>query len=188
MSRRAIPAHIRREVLAEAGYYCGNPTCRVMVSTLDIHHIVEVAEGGTNDPENLIALCPNCHRNYHSGPITQEDIQNWKIILVELNSAFRKEDINKLLFLASDGVPKNIFLVTGDGLVQFASLIAHGLVKTGSSQRGGGGSTMTGPAMSSHELKITARGEALLRAWRVGDRATVSEALAQPIPHKDDYS
>ena len=28
---------------------------------LDLHHIVPRADGGTNEPENLILLCMNCH-------------------------------------------------------------------------------------------------------------------------------
>jgi len=180
MSGSAIPAHIRREVLAEAGYYCANPICRIMVSTLDVHHIQERAKGGGNDPENLIALCPNCHRNYHHGPITVDDIVNWKAILADLNHAFDKTDVNKLLFLASRNISRKLFFVSGDGLVQFAALIAHGLVKP-SSEMGGFGFA-SGPRMSSHQLKITPKGENLLRAWRAGDKMSVSEALSQPIP------
>lgn len=29
---------------------------------LEIHHIVPLRDGGSDSPENLIALCPNCHR------------------------------------------------------------------------------------------------------------------------------
>lgn len=33
--------------------------------TLDIHHIVPIAEGGNNELPNLKLLCPNCHRRQH---------------------------------------------------------------------------------------------------------------------------
>ena len=33
----------------------------------DIHHIVPLSEGGTNDPLNLEVVCPNCHRRRQSG-------------------------------------------------------------------------------------------------------------------------
>lgn len=32
----------------------------------DIHHIVPKSKGGTNDMDNLICVCPNCHRLCHS--------------------------------------------------------------------------------------------------------------------------
>ena len=31
----------------------------------DIHHIVERKYGGTNNLDNLVILCPNCHRSVH---------------------------------------------------------------------------------------------------------------------------
>jgi 5-methylcytosine-specific restriction protein A len=32
---------------------------------LEIHHLVPLAEGGTDTVENVAALCPNCHRRMH---------------------------------------------------------------------------------------------------------------------------
>jgi 5-methylcytosine-specific restriction protein A len=34
---------------------------------LEVHHIVPLAEGGTDTPANVVALCPNCHRRCHHG-------------------------------------------------------------------------------------------------------------------------
>ena len=39
------------------------------------HHIVPVSEGGTNNEENLVLLCPNCHKMAHAGMITREELQ-----------------------------------------------------------------------------------------------------------------
>jgi len=36
---------------------------------LEVHHKIPLAEGGNDTVENAIALCPNCHRNKHFGPI-----------------------------------------------------------------------------------------------------------------------
>ena len=33
---------------------------------LCVHHIVAVADGGTNSPKNLMVLCHNCHRLIHT--------------------------------------------------------------------------------------------------------------------------
>ena len=35
-------------------------------STCDVHHIVEKKNGGTDNIDNLIIVCPNCHRVIHS--------------------------------------------------------------------------------------------------------------------------
>lgn len=34
---------------------------------LEIHHIIPLADGGPDAPENTIAICPNCHRKRHYG-------------------------------------------------------------------------------------------------------------------------
>lgn len=43
-------------------------------ATCDIHHILPKKCGGTDDNNNLIILCPNCHRmvHNHSNEITKE--------------------------------------------------------------------------------------------------------------------
>lgn len=35
---------------------------------LEIHHIVPIGQGGTNDPSNLITLCRLCHAKLHGAP------------------------------------------------------------------------------------------------------------------------
>jgi 5-methylcytosine-specific restriction endonuclease McrA len=34
---------------------------------LESHHVIMLAEGGPDTPDNTAALCPNCHRNLHYG-------------------------------------------------------------------------------------------------------------------------
>jgi 5-methylcytosine-specific restriction protein A len=34
---------------------------------LEVHHLHRRSDGGADDPENVIALCPNCHRRVHYG-------------------------------------------------------------------------------------------------------------------------
>jgi 5-methylcytosine-specific restriction enzyme A len=34
---------------------------------LEVHHIVSLADGGEDTLENVLALCPNCHREKHFG-------------------------------------------------------------------------------------------------------------------------
>ncbi|WP_082702554.1 HNH endonuclease [Pseudacidovorax intermedius] len=35
---------------------------------LEVHHVLPLSENGTDEVENTIALCPNCHREWHYGP------------------------------------------------------------------------------------------------------------------------
>ncbi|MFC3959494.1 HNH endonuclease [Halovivax cerinus] len=34
---------------------------------LEVHHLTRRSDGGPDDPDNVIALCPNCHRRVHEG-------------------------------------------------------------------------------------------------------------------------
>ncbi|MFH2054291.1 MAG: HNH endonuclease signature motif containing protein [bacterium] len=62
--RSVIPPRIRRAVLRRARYACEYPGC-TNTGFLEIHHRVPAAQGGTDDPGNLISLCARCHRRLH---------------------------------------------------------------------------------------------------------------------------
>lgn len=34
---------------------------------LEVHHVRPLADGGPDTPENVVAICPNCHRELHYG-------------------------------------------------------------------------------------------------------------------------
>ena len=38
--------------------------------SVDIHHKIYRSQGGTDEPENLVALCRSCHEAAHRGDIT----------------------------------------------------------------------------------------------------------------------
>lgn len=82
--RKSIPDTDRDAILREAGYRCAVPTCNTTLA-IDLHHIIEVCEGGGNNLSNLLALCPTCHALYHRGVITKESIKQWKERLIALN-------------------------------------------------------------------------------------------------------
>ena len=44
---------------------CGKKNCR-----LEVHHIKFKSNGGTDDEENLITLCEDCHKGVHDGTVT----------------------------------------------------------------------------------------------------------------------
>lgn len=76
MNRPAIPAEIRRAVLVEAGHRCAISTCKY--PSVDVHHIVPWEISQSHDYENLIALCPNCHRRADSGEIDRKSLRIYK--------------------------------------------------------------------------------------------------------------
>lgn len=77
MDRSAIPADIRRKVLVEAGHRCAIPHCSH--TDIDVHHIIPWETCQEHSPENLIALCPNCHRRAHKGEIDRKALIIYKL-------------------------------------------------------------------------------------------------------------
>ena len=37
------------------------------VSYLEVHHVKRLCDGGSDTPQNTVALCPNCHKEIHYG-------------------------------------------------------------------------------------------------------------------------
>ena len=58
----------RRETILHRDNYtcqcCGKKNCR-----LEVHHIKFKSNGGTDDEENLITLCKECHKGVHAGTV-----------------------------------------------------------------------------------------------------------------------
>ena len=123
LKRKAIPHDVRAMLLHESGYKCANPVCR-MVLTLEVHHLEMVAEGGANEPSNLLPLCPNCHSLHHASEIPLRSLKAWKYLLLAMNEAFDRRMIDMLLTLHKT----TTLHVSGDGVLQCASAIASGLV------------------------------------------------------------
>ncbi len=76
MTRPAIPAEIRRKVLMESGHRCAIPHCGHL--DVDLHHIIPYEQCMEHASENLIALCPNCHRLCHSNKIDRKSLIQYK--------------------------------------------------------------------------------------------------------------
>lgn len=56
------------KVMKRLGIGCFN--CGWNQGSCDVHHILPVSKGGSNDNENLTYICPNCHRLAHEGKLT----------------------------------------------------------------------------------------------------------------------
>jgi hypothetical protein len=80
---KKIPKKIRDALLVEARHKC--TIC--FERCFEIHHIIKKSEGGTDDDDNLIVLCPNCHQHrYHRcGEFTPDQLRLYKAKLKEAN-------------------------------------------------------------------------------------------------------
>ena len=99
--RKALPRPTERDVLVEAGHRCAIPTCRDRHP--EVHHITPVKAGGSDDFENLIALCPNCHGMADRGEIDRKAVRQYKANLSVLNHRYSSMERRVLDYLAITG-------------------------------------------------------------------------------------
>jgi hypothetical protein len=105
--RPPIPTDIRRRVLVEAGHRCAIPTCRYI--EVDVHHIVPWAQSQAHEYDNLIALCPNCHRRADRGEIDRKSLRLYKLNLRFTHDKFSQLEVDVLFELfgltEDEGIP-----------------------------------------------------------------------------------
>ena len=68
LTRRDISTERKTKIMDRDGwkcYICGDKSC-----ALEVHHVVPVFLGGSNDDTNLVSLCHGCHLAIH-----REDIE-----------------------------------------------------------------------------------------------------------------
>lgn len=76
---------LRVRVIERAGGHC--ELCRMAAPFtgpdgqpyLEMRHLVPLQKGGADSLENLVALCPNCHRRVALNP-SKDDLKNLKIL------------------------------------------------------------------------------------------------------------
>ncbi|MGL5382787.1 MAG: HNH endonuclease [Culicoidibacterales bacterium] len=74
---RYIRKSVKNEVDQETNFKCA--WCGV--NLMERHHITEYAVGGSNEADNLILLCPNCHTDVHKGKIEDCELRSRKKLL-----------------------------------------------------------------------------------------------------------
>jgi len=169
--RKKVSRDVTTTVLTESGYRCAVPTCRNILA-IDLHHMEKVSEGGSNDANNLLPLCPTCHALFHRGVISRESIYTWKAGLVAINRAFDVEAVDNLLFLKKlpSASPSFEFAVSGDGVLRFARLIAADLVRFKLLVRNG--------PLFTYQVFLSEKGHLLINAWQRGNRQAFYQALS----------
>jgi hypothetical protein len=59
--KRNVSALLKKKIAAGQQWKCGN--CQALLDeTFEVDHRVALFNGGSNEPDNLVALCPHCHR------------------------------------------------------------------------------------------------------------------------------
>lgn len=110
--REPIPNAVKDQVMArDLGQcvHCGSE------GDLHYHHRVSVAEGGTNDPDNLEMLCIPCHRDRHANvtPKSRRDIRDGDGSVappeVEVEEQKTKKNVNSTVEQGSTGPARLVF-------------------------------------------------------------------------------
>jgi 5-methylcytosine-specific restriction endonuclease McrA len=67
---KKLPPGLRRKIIkrdrsAHAGcWFLFLDICTGLDGVVEVHHKIEVADGGTDDEENLASACHNCHQRW----------------------------------------------------------------------------------------------------------------------------
>ena len=69
-------ANTKAFILNRDKYTCQH--CKTKQGTLEVHHIIFRSNGGSDEPDNLITLCRNCHRELHLGKFSLKNTKGLK--------------------------------------------------------------------------------------------------------------
>ncbi|EAG9320512.1 HNH endonuclease signature motif containing protein [Listeria monocytogenes] len=109
MSRENITENVKRRLYTESMGRCMNPNCQreLLQGSGDIiekAHIIPYCKTSDNSFENLIVLCPNCHKSFDkSSSFSTEQVKSWKKL--------RKDELDKLFtkkFATFDDLRKEV--------------------------------------------------------------------------------
>jgi hypothetical protein len=154
--RPPIPTEIRRRVLVEAGHRCAIPTCRYI--EVDVHHIVPWAQCQVHNYDNLIALCPNCHRRADRGEIDRKSLRLYKLNLRFIHDKYSQLEMDILFELAA--------LPDGQGIhwPPFNQILLKRILESGYVliHESNSGITMSGMRVSPDIIGLTPKGRAFI--------------------------
>lgn len=72
--REGMSQRLRFEVMKRDGFTCRYCGANAMSTVLEVDHVVAVANGGTNDPANLITACKACNGGKSDVPLNRSQI------------------------------------------------------------------------------------------------------------------
>jgi hypothetical protein len=106
MSREAIPKKIKDFLLIASKHQCS--ICQA--HTIDIHHIVPVSQGGSNDLDNLMVVCPNHHREYHQGRFSVEQMKTYRTQWIQKCNIFLEIGLPTEILVKDREIASNLSL------------------------------------------------------------------------------
>ncbi len=157
--RAAIPDPLRRQVLLEAGHRCAIPTCKQV--PVDIAHIQPWAECKTHEFENLIALCPTCHRRYDRNEIDRKSMLTYKRNLSLIAGRYGDLERRVLDYFIEQPGSSEVVLPGGLDLL-LAYLVRDGLLR----DTGKTGSVWISGIPAHKVYALTDQGHELIKRWR----------------------
>ena len=86
---RIIAPVLRKKLLNRAQWRCEVPGCTGRL-WLDVHHLRARADGGGNEPRNLVVLCSGHHRAVHAGGLALEREQDDRMVVTHRNGDSRR--------------------------------------------------------------------------------------------------
>ena len=125
-NRPPIPAELERRVLVEAGHRCAIAQCRY-IDTM-IHHIIPWEKCKKHEYENLIALCPNCHKRADAGEIDRKALRIYKANLRYTHDKFSQFEVD-MLFEAYKLEPNKVILFPAYLMLLIKRLIDAGYIR-----------------------------------------------------------
>ncbi|WP_169317441.1 HNH endonuclease [Actinacidiphila oryziradicis] len=117
---------MKRAVLIEAGHRCAIPTCKAV--PVEFAHIVPWAQVQGHTFDNLIALCPTCHRRYDNGDIDRVAMRQYKANLAVVNSRYGDLEQRILEAYAEDPENGKTFMLHATSLLHVRYLLRDGLI------------------------------------------------------------
>jgi hypothetical protein len=128
-TRRTVPAILRKRLLEKHNYACVSCGIKNEIVPLELAHIVSVSAGGESTEENLILLCPNCHRLFDRQPREFEFV-NFLAELLKLHPKYNDIVQEALLgretrYRADLIVQKKIRNITEPVIIECKTYITH---------------------------------------------------------------
>ncbi|GDX81918.1 hypothetical protein LBMAG42_37290 [Deltaproteobacteria bacterium] len=88
-SSRVIAPVLRKKLLNRAQWRCEVPECCSLL-WLDVHHLRARADGGDNQPQNLVVVCSGHHRAIHAGGLALERGVGDRMVVTHRNGDSRQ--------------------------------------------------------------------------------------------------
>ena len=123
MDRTPIPTKIRDFILIASKHQCS--ICQA--HAIDVHHITAVSDGGTNDLENLMVICPNHHREYHQGRFSISQMRTYRTQWLQKCKVFLEVGLSTEQITKDREIASNLPL---DKKIQFIEESANSIVET----------------------------------------------------------